>query len=99
MQVAAIKPDPGAVEPHKGIVCMDVTAGRFFVAKMPPKALYQTIIVLRGGAPFCPLEVLTVRVWVQEDVLPLNKIGKMPLVPSEIGSQVENNLVIGTRSL
>ena len=79
-QVAAIKPNPGAMEPCKGMDCMSVTAGRFFVGEILP-ALNQAIIVLGGGASFCPLDVLMVGMQVQVDVPPLNKIGKMPLIP------------------
>ena len=81
MQVAAIQPDPEAMEPCKGMDCMDVTAGRFFVGEMPLAAHCQAIIVLGGGTPFHPLEVLMVRVQVQGDVPPLKTIGGMPSIP------------------
>ena len=81
MWVTTIKPDPGAIEAHKGMDCLDVTVGRFSVGKMPPAALFQATIVLRGGAPFHPFEILTVRVQVQGDIPPLNKIGEMPSIP------------------
>ena len=51
MQAATIKPNPGAMEPYKGIDCLDVIVGRFLVGKTPPTALCQAIIVLRGGTP------------------------------------------------
>ena len=50
--MAAIKPDPRAIEPHKGMDCMDVTASTFLVGKMPPAALCQATIVLGGGFSF-----------------------------------------------
>ena len=79
--VATIKPDRGTVEPHKGIDCLNLTVGRFFVGKMSPAALCQAIIILREGAPFHPFEILMVAAQVQGNVPSLNKIGKMPLVP------------------
>ena len=78
-----IESDPGAIEPCKGMDCLDVTVGRFFVVKIPPTALCQAIIALRGGAPFCPFEILMVGAQVQGDVPPLNKISEMPLIPLE----------------
>ena len=81
MWAAAIQPNPGAMEPNKGMDCTDVTAGRFFVGEMPPAALCQAIIILEGGAPFHPLEVLMVGAEVQRDVPPLNKISKTPSIP------------------
>ena len=82
MWVAAIKPDPKAAEPHKGMDCVDVTVGRFFVfvGEIPPVALCQAIIVLRRGASFHPLEVLMVREQVKGDVPPLNKTGETPSI-------------------
>ena len=61
--------------------CQDVTVGRFFVGKMPPAALHQAIIVLKGGTPFHPFEILMVRAQVWGDVPFLNKTGKTPLIP------------------
>ena len=78
--VAAIKPDPRAVEPHPGMGCMDKTVGRILIGYMPPAALCQAILVLGGGAPFHPLTVLMFRVQTWGDVLPLNKIGKMHVI-------------------
>ena len=77
----AIRPNPGVLELHKGMNCMHVTVGRFFVGEMPPTTLCQAIIILRGGAPFCPFGILMVGAQVQEDVLPLNKISAMPSIP------------------
>ena len=74
------------MEPNKVMDCPDVTVGRFLVDKMPPTAICQEVRVLRGGASFCPFEILTVRVQVQGDVPHLNKIGEMPLIPPEIRS-------------
>ena len=99
MQASAVKSNPGALEPCKGLDCTDVTADRFFVGEMPYTALCQAVIILRRGAPFHSFEILRVGAQVQGDVPPLNKIGEMPSIPSEIGSQVENILVMGTRSL
>ena len=65
MWVAAIKPDPGAMEPNKEMDCMDVTVGRFLVGETSPAAVCQAIIVLGGGTSFHPSEVLMVRVQVQ----------------------------------
>ena len=65
MWVAAIKPDPGTKELCKGMDCANVTVSRLLVGKTPPTALHQAIIVLGGGTPFHPFEVLTVRVQVQ----------------------------------
>ena len=48
---ATIQPNPGAVEPYKGIDCLNVTAGRLFVGKIPCATLCQAIIVLRAGTP------------------------------------------------
>ena len=42
------------------MTCTDVTLGRFFVSKTPG-ALCQTIVILQGGTPFCPLEILPLR--------------------------------------
>ena len=50
MWVAAIQPNLRAMEPHKGMDCMDMTAVRAIVGETPPTALCQAIIVL-GGAP------------------------------------------------
>ena len=61
--------------------CIDMTAGRLLIGETPPAALCQAIIFLGGGAPFHSLEVLMVGVQVQGDILPLNKISEMPLVP------------------
>ena len=74
MQVAAIKPYPGAKEPHKGMDCLHITVGRLLVGKMSPAALFQAIIVLGGGTSFHPLKIFMVEVQVQGDVLPLNKV-------------------------
>ena len=60
---------------------MDVTSGRFFVSEMPPKALCQGIIILQGGAPSCPLEILLLRMQVLENLSSLNEIGKTALIP------------------
>ena len=46
----AIKPVPGAREPHLEMGCSDMAVGRLFIGKAPAKA----IIILGGGAPFCP---------------------------------------------
>ena len=72
---------PRGSRAHERMDCMDVTADKFFVDKTPPAALHQTIIVLRWGAPFHPLEAVMVRVQVWRDVLPLNKINEMPSIP------------------
>ena len=81
--VTAINPDPGTLEPCKGMDHMDMTTGRFFVGEMPPTSLSQVIIALRGDTPFCSFEIFTARAQVQRDVLLLNKIGEMPLIPLE----------------
>ena len=79
--VAAIKPDPGATESHKGMHCMDVAADRLLVGKMSPTVLHQAIIVPGGGASFHPFEVPMVGVQVHGDVPPLNKIDKIISIP------------------
>ena len=47
-----------------------MTLHRLLIGKAATTALCQAIIVLRGGAIFCPLEILMVRAQVQGDVLP-----------------------------
>ena len=37
---------------------MDMTLGIFFVSETPSAVLCQAIIILQGGAPFHPLEIL-----------------------------------------
>ena len=77
MWAAAIKCNPGAEESHTGMGCMNMIVGRLLIGKTTPTALHQAITVLGGGASFC----LTVRVQVQGDVPPLNKICEMPSIP------------------
>ena len=81
MQTAGMEPYPGERGPSKGMDCMNVTVGRLLVGKTPPAALHQAIIVIGGGTSFHPFEVLMVRVQVQGDVLPLNEISEIPLIP------------------
>ena len=68
MWVAAIKPNPGEIEPCKGMDCMDVTVGGLLVGKMCPTAHHQAIIVLGGCTSSCLLKILMIRVQVQGDV-------------------------------
>ena len=61
--------------------CTDVAAVRLLVGEMSSTALYQAVTVISRSDPFCPLEVIMVRVQVQGNVPPLNKIGEMPFIP------------------
>ena len=52
---AAIKPDPRAKEPHKGMDCMNVTASKFLVGKMPPQPSARKLKSLEEVPPSVPL--------------------------------------------
>ena len=69
------------------------------IGELHPTALHKAVVILVRGVPFHLLKVFMFGAQAQGDVPPLNEISKLPLIPSEIGSQVGNNLVIRTRSL
>ena len=60
--VTTIKPDTGTLESLKAMDHTDMAVDRFFVDEVPPTALCQAVIVLRGGTPFCSLEIFTIGV-------------------------------------
>ena len=66
---------------------MDMTVDRLLDGEMPSAALCQANIVLGGGTPFHPLEVIMVGAQVWGDVPHLNKIHEMPSPPIPLGNR------------
>ena len=64
-----------------GMDCQNMAAGRLLISEPYPIALCKAIVILAGGAPFHLLQLFALRKQAQGDVLPLNEIGEMPLIP------------------